>query len=108
MEQAYLPIGGRPLIHIVCPPPADLAADDLRPNLAEMRSFLLSGNDAVCMKRGCWHLNAALVDDSVYVLIGRESSTLDIARWRRGESELKESLFYDITDEASVSISALL
>jgi ureidoglycolate lyase len=77
-EQAIIPITGAPIVQVVCPPPADPMATNLRPELDQMKAFLLDGSKGVCMKPGCWHWQFPLVERATYLVVTRRSTTVDL------------------------------
>jgi ureidoglycolate lyase len=95
-EQAIIPVTGDPIVHVVCPPPDDLMAPDIVPDLDRMQAFLLDGSKGVCMKKGCWHAHRSLRDEATYLMITRRTTTTDILDEKRGGAETTETVVWEI------------
>ncbi len=90
-EQAVIPVGREPIVHVVCPPPEDPMVAEISPDVDRMAAFLLDGTKGVCMRRGCWHWPFPLVKPANYLLITRRSTTLDLYSGRApAESIVKD------------------
>jgi len=82
-EQAIIPVGREPIVHVVCPPPEDSTAPDISPDWNRMAAFLLDGTMGVCVKRGCWHWSFPLVEPANYLLVTRGSTIADLYSGRK-------------------------
>jgi ureidoglycolate hydrolase len=90
-EQAFIPIGGFPLGHVVCPPPEDPSAGAVAPDLGRVKAFLLDGSTGVCMRRACWHTNFPLVDGTTYLVVTRRSTQVELVREHYQGGPLQET-----------------
>jgi ureidoglycolate lyase len=95
-EQALIPVDGKPMIHVVCPPPSCPSRQDIIPDLERLTAFLLDGSVGVCMKQGCWHWHFPLVDCATYLMVTRRSTSEDLDRAIESRTALTETVVREI------------
>lgn len=96
-EQALIPVSGKPMVHVVCPPPDDPLKNHIAPDLDRMMAFLLDGSRGVCMRRGCWHDHFPLVDQVTYLMVTRRSTQVDIQNARETGGTPTETVMVDLS-----------
>lgn len=94
-EQAIVPVTGQPILQFVAPPPADLLADDIAPDLSAARAFYLDGTKGVCMRAGTWHMQFGLGDNQ-HLMVTRRSTTDDLRAGFLGGSAMQETKIVEI------------
>ncbi len=96
-EQALIPVGAAPMLHIVAPPNADPLAPGILPDFSQARAFLLDGSRGICMRRGTWHMHFGIVEAATYMIITRRSTTDDLSAAIQTGSEPAETVIYKTT-----------
>lgn len=107
-EQAIIPATGDPIVHVVCPPPADPMQPDIVPDLDRIQAFLLDGTKGVCMRRGCWHMHRSLRDTATYLMITRRSTTTDILEEKRSGAQTTETVVCGLAALTDTTIEFVL
>lgn len=67
LSQTFIPVGGRPFYTIVARPGA--REENGFPALDELRAFLVPGDTAIQIHRGCWHENPLPTKEGVQLLV---------------------------------------
>lgn len=91
-QQAIVPLGQVPVIHIVA-----LSRQNVRaPNPRTIRAFVVNPGQGLCMNPGCWHTTRIIDREATCLMLTRASTTIELARHLRGETTATESAFADV------------
>jgi len=87
-EQAIIPLGGKGIVHVVCPTRAD---GSRLPDTARLRCFRIDPGMGICMRPGCWHATFVLGGEATCLMLTRRSTTRDLVEHLKGGSAALES-----------------
>lgn len=106
-EQALVPVGGTPIIHIVAPPNDDPTAPEIAPDLSRAKAFYLDGTRGVCMRRGTWHIHLGIDRTAVHLMVSRRSTTTDLIGALRDGMPLAETEILKLDPPLPLDISGI-